>query len=414
MRADLNDALLRSIKPPPPGQRLTIWDTRQPLLVLRMTATGVATWSVRARTAHGKRTQPTLGRWPQMGIAAARKRAIAVLAEIHAGGDPVQERRDAELARQARLGQPTVTSRLGQWQEARRDQWSVRHADQIRRMCLNEIIPHIGDRPLAETSRSDWTEIVARKRRTSPSSAAALYRLVSAFAGHAEASGWIDHALLPRKGAAVLAPAVEARERVLTDDELAAIWQAADGMQPKARAFVHLLAMTAARRQEVADIATGEIDLERGTWTISASRAKNGVAYTIPLHLLLIADLKVIWPEQDADPSWRLLGQIKGSGLSGFSKIKSRLEELSGVRNWHIHDLRRSARTGMARLGVSDRDAEAAINHISGQSQLIRAYNRHDYRGEIIAALTRWQAYVASLLQPQSSAAEIAPFRASA
>src|SRR5690348_12944264 len=167
MRADLNDALLRSIKPPPPGQRLTIWDSRQQLLVLRMTATGVATWSVRARTADGKRTQPTLGRWPQMGIAAARKRAVAVLAEIHAGGDPVQERRDAESARQARLGQPTVRDRMEQWQEARRDRWSARHADQIRRMCLNEIIPHIGNRPLAETSRSDWTAIVARKRRTS-------------------------------------------------------------------------------------------------------------------------------------------------------------------------------------------------------------------------------------------------------
>jgi Arm DNA-binding domain/Phage integrase central domain len=210
MRADLNDALLRSIKPPPPGQRLTIWDTRQQLLVLRITATGVATWSVRARTADGKRTQPTLGRWPQMGIAAARKSAIAILAEINAGGDPVQERRDAESARQARLTQPTVTDRLSQWQEARRNRSSARHADQIRRMCLNEIIPHIGDRPLAETSRSDWTELVARKRRTSPSSAAALYRLVSAFAGHAEASGWINHAFCcPGKGAAVLAPAVK-------------------------------------------------------------------------------------------------------------------------------------------------------------------------------------------------------------
>jgi integrase len=172
--------------------------------------------------------------------------------------------------------------------------------------------------------------------------------------------------------------------------------------------------MTAARRQEVADIAVGEVDLERRTWTIPASRAKNGVSITVPLHLLLLDDLRAIWPEHDAGPNWRFLGHIKGSGLSGFSKIKSRLDELSGVRNWHIHDLRRSARTGMARLGVSDRDAEAAINHISGQSQLIRVYNRHDYRGEIIAALARWQAHVVSLLHPQSSAAEIVPFRASA
>jgi hypothetical protein len=109
-----------------------------------------------------------------------------------------------------------------------------------------------------------------------------------------------------------------------------------------------------------------------------------------------------------------LLGNVKGSGLSGFSKIKARLDELSGVSNWHIHDLRRSARTGMARLGVSGEHAELALNHISGRTALMRTYDRHDYRGEIVAALSRWQAHVASLVSDSSHHAHIVPLRAGA
>jgi integrase len=411
LQRDITDAWLRSVKPPPKGNRLLVWDTRQPLLLLRLTAGGTATWSVRVRTRDGKRTQPTLGRWPALGIAAARKRALAVLADIHAGGDPVAERRAAEAERVARLNLPTVTDRLAQWQEARQDRWAPGYAQSVRRTCDKEIIPHLGARPLAETTRADWTDLITRKRRKYASSAAGLYRIAAAFLGHAEAAGWIALPLLPRKGAAVLAPPVAARARTLTDSELAAIWRAADSMAPKSRAFVHLLAMTAARRQEVADIAIGEIDLTCATWTVPASRAKNAVAYTVPLHSLLLTDLKAIWPSHDPGPAWKLLGAIKGSGLSGFSKIKVRLDSLSGISDWHIHDLRRTARTDMARLGVSSEHAELALNHISGRSALVRIYDRHDYSTEVLAALGRWQAHVAALATDAPQRAEVVALR---
>ena len=146
---------------------------------------------------------------------------------------------------------------------------------------------------------------------------------------------------------------------------------------------------------------------------VPGTRAKNGIGITVPLHPLVIADIQAIWPAHECGPNWKLLGAIAGSGLSGFSKIKAKLDELSGTTNWHIHDLRRSARTGMARLGISTEHAEAALNHISGRSALVRTYDRHDYQCEIIAALERWQAHIASLLQAQATA-EIVPLLASA
>ena len=399
MRRELTDVFIRSL-PRPANGRVEIWDSRVSGLVLRITPTGAATWSVRGRTHDGKRVRPKLGGWPTLGVSAARRLARAAIVDIEAGGDPVAERRAAEADRLARASQPTVADRLIEWREARSFHWADGYAAAVLRLCDKEIVPHLGDRPLVQTTRADWTSLIARKQRKSASSGANLYRACSAFLNHCEAAGWIDRALLPRKGASILAPAVNARERVLTDEELGAIWQAADEMLPKARTFVHLLTMTGVRRQEAADIATGELDLDRGLWSIPGNRTKNRAGITVPLHPMLVADLRTVWPEhaERAGPGWRLLGDVAGSGLSGFSKIKARVDVKSDVRDWHLHDLRRTARTGMARLGVPSDHAEAALNHISGRSALERVYDRHSYTGEVIAALTRWQVHVAAVL----------------
>jgi integrase len=205
---------------------------------------------------------------------------------------------------------------------------------------------------------------------------------------------------------------VPARERVLNDAELRAIWLAADTMRPKPRAFVHLLAMTAARQMEVADIATGEIDLNVGRWIIPGERTKNRRGIVVPLHPLLIAELRAVWPEhgERAGPAWRLLGGIAGSGLRGFSPVKRALDTASGVTEWRWHDLRRTARTGFTRLGVSRDHAEAALNHISGRTTLERVYDRHDFAPEVIAAIGRWQAHVAALITDPPSV-DVVPLR---
>ena len=119
MQRDLTDAYLRSLKPPLDG-RLEVHDSRVPGLALRLTPSGIATWSVRARTHEGKRTRPSIGRWPAVGIKEARARARMALGQIQGGGDPVQEKRTAQAEREARLAEPTVADRLEQWQQARR------------------------------------------------------------------------------------------------------------------------------------------------------------------------------------------------------------------------------------------------------------------------------------------------------
>ena len=166
-----------------------------------------------------------------------------------------------------------------------------------------------------------------------------------------------------------------------------------------------LLILTAARVSEVANIAIGEIDLTTGRWVIPAQRAKNGHALTVPLPPLAEAELRNIWPQEKVTPGYRLLGAIHGTGLQAPSKIKARLDELSGTSGWRWHDLRRTARTAMARVGVADRAAEAALNHVSDRSALVRTYDRHNYAGEALGALTLWQNHIIRLIEEDGEAA---------
>lgn len=410
MRRELTDAWLRALRPPETG-RTEVWDGRVRGLVLRLTPGGTATWSVRLRTTSGKRTRPKLGTWPALGIADARKLALAAIGQIQGGADPVEEKRVAREERAARAAAPSVAERLGEWRAARAAAWSARYAAEVERLCNKEIVPKLGARPLAETTRADWTALLAAKHAKAPGVGAMLYRTAAAFLNFAEVRGWISVPLLPRKGASVIAPAVEARARVLSDAELLAIWNAGNGRSAKLRAFVHLLVMTACRESEAADLAAGELDLEAARWSIPGSRTKNGRGIVLPLHPLLVADLRAVMPDIDPlAPDYRLLGAIAGSGFRGFSKLKEAIDKSAGITGWRWHDLRRTARTGMTRLGVSSEHAEAALNHVSARSALERTYDRHDYQPEVIAALSRWQGHVAALLTTQPSA-EVVPLR---
>ncbi|MBB3900099.1 tyrosine-type recombinase/integrase [Roseococcus suduntuyensis] len=410
MKRELNDAFLNGLEPPASG-RLEVWDTKEPGLVWRMTASGAASWGVRARTKDGKRTRPTLGTWPAMSIKVARQRAKAAIVAIAGGADPAAEKKQARAARAAEAAEATVAARWDEWREARAADWSDSYQREVARIGTRDLLPKLGKRPLRTTKREDWTGIIAAKKKSAPVQASIFYRVVSSFLNHAEAEGWIPLPLLPRKGLIRSAPPPKARDRALTDAELVALWTATAAEPVKLRAFVRLLILTGARLNEVAGIATGEIDRAAGLWRLPAARAKNNMPHTMPLCGLALAEIAAAWPEHgdEAGADWRLLGK-GGNAFSGFSKLKARLDKATGLAPWRFHDLRRTARTGMARLGVDRLHAERAIAHISGQSKLERTYNLHDFQPETLAALGRWQAHVAGLIDPKP-AAEIVPLR---
>jgi integrase len=408
MRLEINDALIRSLKPPTSG-RIELRDTLVNGLVLRISANGTAAWSVRALTRNGKHTRPSLGVWPRVGVKAARDAARICLGEITAGRDPADEKRAAKRDRKARAAMPTVAARLEEWRNAKlaATAWSTRYASEIERLCTKFIVPKLGNLRLCETTRQDWTAMIAAHREERPASATWLYQLSSAFLNHAEAHGWIVAPLLPRKGLVHIAPKVKPRERILNSEELHNVWQASGALTQKPRCFVRLLILTGCRVSEAAGVVCREIDLTGRRWRIPEERAKNNTAITLPLCELALAELTAVWPAE-AYGSNHLLGAIRGAALQGISQVKRRLDALSGIAEpWVMHDIRRTVRSTLSALGTSREVAEASLNHVGGRAGLVGVYDRHDFAREIIVAMSAWQRHVASLVNDDPPSGEV-------
>jgi integrase len=420
LRTQLSDATLRALKPPTRG-RIEMQDTLVPQLWVRLTSAGTMSFSVLTRTRDGRQVRPTLGQWPTLQLAQARKQAKDMLAAIRTGADPTAEKQAARKAHATVKARPTVARRLVEWQSIKEAEWKPRYAAEVRRMADRIIVPVLGDLALADVTRADWMKLIADvrtigtprskpadtrrapKRKPAPATASWLYSAASSFLSHCEAMGWIDQHPLPRKGLVKVAPRIAARDRVLSDPEVVALWHASALRSPKTRCFIRLLLLSGAREDEVANIAKAEIDRTAGRWTIPTKRAKNAREITLPLSDLACAELAAIWPDDPAGDNYRLLGAINGGGFAGFSGLKRRVDhDLAAAGHpltpWRWHDLRRTVRTGLSRLGVNETVAELSINHVTALSGLRGIYDRHDYGQEIIDALTRWQEHITALL----------------
>jgi len=399
LKRAITDGFLRNLSPPESG-RIEIRDSHTRGLVLRLTAGGVASWSTRGLLPTGKHGRITLGTWPHVGIAEARRRAKTAVAGTQAGEDPIADKQAARAAAQERAALPTVAEAIKLWREAKAERWRPSQAAAAESAMRLGVPTSLAKRTLRETTRPDWVAAIAAAQPRGTAAAATFYRYSSAFLSWCEVTGLIPQHPLPRKGAALLAPAPEPRKRTLSDAELVKVWNASATISPKPRAFARLLILSGCRREEVAGIMAGEVDLAKARWLIPGERAKNGIARTIPLGERMLAEIAPLMPTEPA-PKCRLLGRYSASPLSGFSTIKAALDAAAGVTDWRWHDLRRSCRTGLARMGVDDATAEAAIGHISDRSALVRTYDRHDRAEEARAALLAWQEHVAALIAPQ-------------
>lgn len=266
MKLTLTDPLIRGIAPN--GKDQDFWDERQPGLILRCTPSGKLCWFLRATTHDGRRTRPKLGEWPGMPLSRARKEAGQMLADIQRGADPITQKRSARAARIAALTERTVAQALAEWQRAGandpRKPWSRSYQIRIGSALKVHLPARLGARPLRETSREDWTNVITRAKPHAPGAVPFLYTIISSFLSHADAHGWIAAHPLPRKGKALIAPSPPPRERYLTDAEWLAVWHAADAEHPKLRAFARLVMLSAGRVSEVANLSFGEISPCRG------------------------------------------------------------------------------------------------------------------------------------------------------
>jgi integrase len=182
-----------------------------------------------------------------------------------------------------------------------------------------------------------------------------------------------------------------ARERTLTDQEIAAVLGACDRVPAPFGAVVRVLLHTGARRNEVAQMRWSELD--GNVWTLPAARSKSGRANSLPLPPAVMAVIDAQARPADGGDGYVFSTTDGARPSSDFSKRKRLLDEASEVTGWRLHDLRRTARSLMAKLGVDREVARRVVGH--SVDQLDAIYDRHDYVKEKEHALSIVAEYLA-------------------
>jgi integrase len=202
----------------------------------------------------------------------------------------------------------------------------------------------------------------------------------------------------------------KARERVLTDLEVRAIWRACAEMGAFGRAFRFMLA-TGQRRSEVGDMECRELDIAKKLWTIPRERVKADRAHEVPLSMLALSILAETPEAGDHVFATRAPqgGGASTTPISGWSKAKARLDTLAldelkrlagdgaALPDWHLYDLRRTCATHLARLGVERTVISKVLNHAEGG--VTQVYDRYAYEAEKRRALDLWGARLAAIVE---------------
>lgn len=453
----LTDGLVEAIEPD--NGDTYAWDSALPRFGVRVTPAGARIYLVqyRPKTSPGepaKTRRITIGKhdgdlW---NVTKARAAARKLLAPVDLGRDPFAEREAArEAERQAKLAaQEAAAAQVRESVRRERESFAAvaelfieRRAKKNRTWAESERLLRFGlgpaesgkrpsghrtkldaapgplkawgERHVSEIRRSDVAELLEAIGQRSPAVARAT------FAALRPLFDWcIERDLIAVSPCDKLtAPArPKARDRVLSDTELRTIWRASERLGYPFGPVVQILMLTGQRRTEVAEMTWAEIDLGASRWRIPAERTKNGKAHEVDLSPQVVAILKKI-PKAGS-----YVFPARGEGaVRGFSATKRRLDELAAEivaedqegetpEPWRLHDLRRTAATGMAALAFPPHVVERVLNHISGtQSGLVGVYQRHEYRPEREAALKAWGLNVAAIVRGQPRPSNVVGIR---
>jgi len=369
----LSDLTVKRAKPPTNGQ-VDIFDAGYPGFALRVSYGGGKSWVYFYRIG-GRLRRRSLGTYPAVTLAEARQLWRDAKHQVSLGRDPGWQRAsDLNFESVAR-----------EW--LKRDQADKRSLKEVTRIVEKELIPEWGQRSIRDIRRHD---ILVLSDRIADRGATTMARRVMAYVHRlfrwAKSRDLIESnpaTDLPKPGREV------ARDRVLTDAELAAVWKAAVEIGWPYGPAAQLLILTGARRAEIAELKWSEI--HGNTIKLSGARTKNAEPHDMPLSEQA---LDVLSRMPRIAGSEYVFGKPLRSGAWSNAKIKF---SAAKIQPWRIHDLRRTVSTGMNELGTEPHIVEAVLGHtVKGVAGV---YNRAKYEAAKRAALKAWGAHVMAIVQ---------------
>jgi integrase len=384
MRTKLTPSFVAKAVPEAGKDRTIYWDQAQPGFGLLVTEAGSKSWVVQYR-ANRRSRRATID--SVLTLDKARKKAKVMLGNVAAGGDPVAEERAAAAA-EANTLQSVAEEYL------RRESKNLRSHATRRATLKRWVFPKLGARQIGDIKRSEISRLLDHvEDNAGPVQAdMVLAFLRRVFSWHASRTDDFSSPII--RGMSRSNPRERARQRILSDDELRAIWHA-DIPQPW-RALVRFLLLTATRRNEAARMARSE--LTGSDWTIPAGRYKTKNDVTLPLS----AAAQGVLAELPCFGTGEYVFTVNGrTPLAAFSRGKKTIDRTSGVTGWTLHDLRRTARSLMSRAGVPSDHAERCLGHIIPGVR--GTYDRHKYQEEMRRAFEALAAQIARIVDPQAN-----------
>jgi integrase len=394
----------------PPGRKdvLAFDDTLRGFAV-RITAAGGRSFLFQY-TLGGTRRRLPLGEFGTITSAAARRQAELFRGQVAAGRDEWAERQAAVVAQ--RIEVLTFGDIVMAW----RDKVLIHRRDAYTRDTTYRLSNYYADwlaRPAASITRAD---VIARVDRLE-----AERGFVSARRGLAYARTSFNWAI--KRGMLATSPFTNIalpgreipRDRVLHDHELGALWRATEKLPALYGGFVKLLILMAQRRTETAGMRWDELSSDFATWTLPASRTKNGRAHVVHLAEPARTILHAL-PRQLGHPC-----VFPGPGarpLTSYGFIKAQLDAAitadlgAPIPGWVFHDLRRTTVTALARFGIPPHVCDKLLNHTTGSiSGVAAVYQKHQFMSERQAALEVWAAHVLACATGATDAGNVVQLR---
>ncbi len=373
---------------PTPSSDVIYWDAAFPGFGLKVTPKGRKVFVVLYRTggAGSKLRKYTIGPYGRVTLHQARVAAQKVFAAKLEGRDLAAEKREARRRVVADRVEDLLETFILQHVSQNRS------AYEISRLLRREMGKPWSGRSIHEITKRDVVDVIsAIEQRGAPGTANKTLKVIKTFLRWCVGRAVLDRS--PAEGVPMPAKVVT-RDRVLTDGELAQVILAARQMSGPYGGIVELLALTGQRREEVAAMTWGELDLHRRVWTLPKSRTKNAKEHAVHLSEQSMA---VLLRTTVRGP---FVFTVLGSKpFREFSRTKRQIDEFSGVTGWRLHDLRRTCVSGMARLGIAPHVADKILNHQSGTiSGVAAVYQRHEFLAERRAALDTWGAHIERVL----------------
>jgi integrase len=432
MAKDLTVKALENLKPGPARREVPDGHTRGLFYILQ--PSGAASWALRYRFV-GKPKKLTLGPYPAIDLPAARRLASEAVQAVARGEDPALAKQAARQSARAEaepvrdLVEDVVSLFIERHAKAKTRSWA-----ETERMLKKDVVGPWSGRRLSAIGRADVHELLdGIVDRGAPIAANRILAALRRLCSWSVERGIIQSS--PCDG--VKAPsAIRTRDRVLVDDEIKIAWTAFERSGWPFGKLAQLLLLTGARRDEIAEAKWSEIDLDAKTLTLPPERSKNGQRHEIPLSdtaKQIIATLPKVSPGKGKEAIFMITTTGK-SPISGFSKAKDQIdaaildalraeaagrgenpEDVKEPANWTFHDLRRSAASGMAGLGIAPHVVEAVLNHKSGTIKGVAAvYNRYSYADEKKAALEAWARKLDAIVsgKPAGNVVDLAQVRA--